>query len=209
MSFRKRSTLLAAGILALSVLSVEAATVSISSENSTALPSSTFIMLPASSTGNFIQSTTASVPNVQLSPFAGTAAFGTAYSSIASGSGFGSAIYNLASGSTIFAFLWGSPDSHNSLEFFSGADGTGSSLGVFTGTSLALATLGSGFDLVSFMATGGTIGSIKLSDSIAAFEYAGVSAIPIPSAALLFGTALFGMGFLGHRRRKTAKQFAA
>jgi hypothetical protein len=202
MGFRIHCAMLAAGILALSILSVEAATVSIVSENSTSLPTSTFVMAPASFSGNFIQTTTTSSTNVQLSPFAGTAQNGTAFSAISAGGGIGSAIYNLVSGTTAFSFLWGSPDLHNTVDFFSGANATGSLLGTFTGGSLLSATLGSGFDLVSFLATGGAIGSIRLSDTIAAFEYAGVSTVPLPPAALLFGTALVGMGLLRRRRRK-------
>ena len=201
---RHLSLTIAAAFVALSALSAQAATVSIIGENTTVMPTTTFIMPPASSVGNFIQSTTTTVPNVQKSPFEGTSSAGSAYSVVGSGSGFGSATYNMTGGTTAFTFLWGSPDTYNTLDFFSGANGTGSVLGTFTGASLALATLGSGFDVVSFMATGGTIGSFRMTDTTAAFEYAGVSPIPLPPAAALFGTALLGMMALRRKRRQQA-----
>jgi hypothetical protein len=205
MKLRLRCAAFAGAYLALSTLSVEAATVSIVGENSTGLPTATFVMPPASWIGNFIQSTTTSATNVQLSPFAGTGADGTPYSVLSAGGGFGSAIYNLTAGTTSFGLLWGSPDLHNTINFFSGADSTGSLLGSFSGASLLSATLGSGFDLVSFLVSGGTIGSIQLSDTTAAFEFTGVSAVPLPASILLFGSALLGLAALRKRRKFIAR----
>ena len=127
----------------------------------------------------------------------------------------GFAIYNFPTPLTTFSFLWGSPDSYNTIQFFALAGGAGSGSPIatiggtngnsFTGSNLANCC-GSGFDLVSFLATGGTIGSIELTDSgEAAFEYSNVATTPLPAALPLFAGGLGLMGLLGGRRKRKSK----
>jgi len=123
------------------------------------------------------------------------------------GSANGSATYNVNSSS--FTFLWGSPDSYNQVEFFSGANGTGSVLGTFNGADLACFASGAcednGFDLVTFLSSGGDIGSVVLNNStLHAFEFnVDPAATPLPSAIYLFGSVL-GVAFWMSRRRHSA-----
>jgi hypothetical protein len=199
------STALAAGILALFAFAHDASatTVSIGSQDTTTLPSEDVITTPTSDSGsNFIQSTTLSQPDYQLSPWADNYSITettAAYSVLDSAdgpSGTADAIYNLPSGTTTFSMLWGSPDSYNTIEFLSGSDGGGTTLATFTGSDLSNCC-GSGFDVVTFIATGGTIGSVELVNySTPAFEYSNIDPAPLPAALPLFAGGLALMGLL-------------
>jgi hypothetical protein len=225
MRARMYSTVAAVTVLAMSALVQQAGatTISISSQDTTVLPLTAFVTNPVSDSGppTFTLSTTQSIPGQQLSPFATdfsnpqtTLPFSVLNSALPSGgtSSPGFAIYNLSPNSTTFSLLWGSPDSYNTLQFFSalGGPGVGSTLlGTFTGTDLAIQS--TGFDLVSFLATGGTIGSVELSDSgSAAFEYANVSTggtlsqTPLPGALPLFAGGLGLIGLFSRRRKNKA-----
>lgn len=160
----------------------------------------------------FSQSVTGSISNVELSPYAfntGPGADGTlaqtnaAYSVLDAGGGAQSdAIYNLNSSS--FTLLWGSPDSYNEVEFFTGADAGGTLIAEFNGTDLTCYTTtctDTGFDLTTFTASGGLIGSVELIDTgTQAFEY-GIET-PLPAALLPFATGLVLIGFSARRRKR-------
>ena len=177
-----------------------ASTVTITSQDTTVLPSSAFVTAPNSFSGNFIPSTTGSIANVQRSPW-GDSDTTHAYSVLSSGGGIGSATYNL--GSSGFSFLWGSPDTYNVVTFWSLANGTGSILGTFTGSNLTPPATGAGFDFITFGVDTGTIGSVVLNDTgQAAFEYANVSATPLPSTWLMLLSGFAGFGFLAYRGTK-------
>jgi len=212
MKTRLYTAAIAASLVAAFAQSSSAATVSISSESYSGSPyaGTGFDTLASSSTGFFTQTTAGSIANVQRSPFASSS---TNYSAISNNAVYtaGSATYNYAAGLTSFSFLWGSPDSYNTVKFYSGQGGTGSVVGTFTGSSLADPTKGLGYDLVTFSAAGGTIGSVVLSDSgQPAFEYGNVTPTPLPAALPLFASAL-GIGgvFLRLRKKKAAKSQVA
>jgi len=136
---------------------------------------------------------TASESGVARSPFEDLPGGGAGlqFNSVRSGS----VIYNLAG--SLLTMVWGSPDSYNTLTFWTLPDGQGDSTSVI-GTAL-IPPYAIGAHLVTF-ALDGVFQSITLASSQAAFEYAGLTATPLPPALLLFGSALAGLGWLGRRR---------
>ncbi len=129
----------------------------------------------------------------------------------------GQITFDLGKPTTKVGFLWGSVDTEatrNLVSLYSGKDGTGSLLGQFNGSDVkaALTDLqaGSWYDKGSVYANitsdAGNIGSIVFSDTAGgnSFEFDKVSAVPLPGALPLFGTALFGLGMLARRRRVVA-----
>jgi len=208
-----------------------AATVSITAENYEGAPPVEGTPTPASVSGNFAQSVTSGMGGVDASPYSGyTGLTSSAFSVLGAGpvtlnSPVGSATYNVNSSS--FTFLWGSPDPWNEVTFFSGPDGTGSNLGTFTGTSLECYAEGpcrdTGWDLVTFTASSGDIGSVVLSNAdIIAFEFSipattvpvttnplPVATTPLPGALYLFGGALGGVFWLGRRKRRAVGSLTA
>jgi len=177
-----------------------ATTVSIVNQDTTVLPGSSVVTAAASSTGDFIQSTTGTVTNSRVSPFGDTT---SAYSVLSSTGAAGSATYNFAPGTTSLSFLWGSPDSYNSVMFFSGIGGTGTLLATFTGSDLTPSNPHFGFDLVTFLAAGGSFASVVLADSgQAAFEYANLAAAPLPAALPLYAAGVGVIGLLARRRKR-------
>ena len=138
------------------------------------------------------------------------------YNVISAGSnGKGTATYNLSAGATTYKLLWGSPDNYNNVLFYTGANDTGTLIGEINGDQLACYTGNTCKDtsasLVTFTATGTTIGFVELTDNgTAAFEFGTVSATPLPAALPLFATGLGLVGFLGQRRkRRTARTATA
>jgi hypothetical protein len=122
------------------------------------------------------------------------------------GDGGSSVTYNVNSSS--FTLLWGSPDTYNQVDFFSG----GLNLGEFTRTDLACGSSScnqTGFDLVTFTASSGEIGSVTLADTgPAAFEF-GIGVVPLPPAIYLFGSVLGGAFWLGRRKRSAVSSLGA
>jgi len=200
------------------------AAVVISGEDFTGNAPLTPVVTPSSSSGNFTQTVTGSVPGERTSPYInntdgntnapysvlGPAQFG------GPGPFTGTATYNI--NAPAVELLWGSPDLFNGVEFFSGQNGMGSPLGTFNGTNLACFSTTcdqTDFDLVTFTDTTGTIGSVVLSNSInghgnsPAFEFGGPTAIPLPPAIYLFGSVLGGAFWLGRRKRSTVSSLGA
>jgi hypothetical protein len=177
--------------------------VTIESEDTTTLPSFNFITTPDIVKGDFVLSTTGSVPGSRLSPFGDNT---TPYSAISSGGKGGAATYNLF-GATTFSFLWGSPDIYNKVAFFSDANGKGTKLAVFSGEDLSPPASRKGFDFVVFEASKGvTLGSVELFDPSGkpAFEFSDVdpTATPLPAALPLYAAGIGLMGLLGWRRKR-------
>ena len=225
---------LAVGLLWAFSQGASAATVSITAEDYEGTPPLVDTPTPASFSGNFLQIVTSGQGGVNASPYSGyTGVTGAAFSVLGAGnngSPIGSATYNVNSSS--FTLLWGSPDPWNQVEFFSGQDGTGSSLGTFTSTDLDCYAGLSGachdraWDLVTFTASSGDIGSVVLSNAdIIAFEFGilpgsttpppggttpppggttspPVGTTPLPGAIYLFGSVLGGAFWLGRRKRR-------
>jgi hypothetical protein len=197
-----------------------AATASIASESASPTQStatSSTIATPFSTSGVFDVSTTGSVPFQQQSPFT-TAVPYSVISGIAGGTSpadEGSAVYNIAAGVTSISVLWGSPDAYNSIIFFTGGAttggvGTGSPVATFTGSSLADATKGEGYDIVTFDISG--VSSVEFADNgQAAFEYADLNldVTPIPAALPLFASGLLLIGFFAWRKKGNAFAMSA
>lgn len=164
---------------------------------------------------NYAEGVTDSVGGLRLSPFAGTSADGRPYDVVYGNDsddfGFGtggiSALYSPTQffGSNgeagVFKFLDGSPDDYNYLVFFNSTTNTITKL---SGGQIAPVT-GSGFQVVTLTGLGAydTVGFGSLNQN--AFEYAALSAVPLPASAPLFGAALLGLAGLGYGlKRKTA-----
>lgn len=215
MTKRFYSAALTVSALALLSFTCSANATSISFAESNVLPSPVSNPAPTSSFGTFSDTETTSTTNVQLSPYQGTGDYGDQYSVLDGKLGGGipdsTATYNQATGTDVFSFLWGSPDSYNTVNFYSGVSGGGTLIASISGSALHDDTPGSGYDFVTFTASGGTIGSVILEDAgSAAFEYAdqtlsGMTAeTPIPAALPLFAGGL-GLVALFSRRRKQNK----
>lgn len=154
--------------------------------------------IPDSSTPDVFTDRTTSDPGVYKSPFEGTSAYGSLFTSI---EGNGTATFN-ATGNQL-SLIWGSPDTYNQLSFYSGANAGGDLLGTVTGSSINPAN-GTGF---SYVTIGGldTFGSFKLINNPGtnAFEVStfNVSSVPLPAGLPMFGGALLCLGGLALLRR--------
>jgi hypothetical protein len=142
-----------------------------------------------------------STDGVFRSPWQGTGFESLGYTSVRNGT----AGYNLTGNN--LSLFWGSPDTYNTLTLWTGVGGTGDSVSL-TGSLVDLpgGTLGLGHHLVSIL-TDVVFRSVTLSSTQAAFEFANLTATPIPAALPLFATGLGLMGWLG-RRRKRAQSVA-
>lgn len=122
----------------------------------------------------------------------------------------GTATFELAKGMTSFSFLWGSIDDYNKIIVTAG-EGTKSNpyhtytiegkdliqnaaLGITEGVTTKYFTL---TDLA-------TIKSIVFKSCCDAFEIARLSVVPLPAAALLFGTAIAGAAAVRRRKKNNA-----
>jgi hypothetical protein len=187
-----------ATICGLCAFSGQASAVTIAADDTVTVPGASFNPTPASSSGFSVL--TASIPNVDLSPFAGTPQDGLAYSAVQMG---GQALYNISGNS--LSMFWGSPDTFNTIKFFAGPGETGGTVGTFTGSSLSAFPgfqFSNGHDLVTFA---GTFGSVLFQSSGQAFEYtlaADPLATPLPAALPLYAAGIGVMGLLGRRRRR-------
>jgi hypothetical protein len=182
-----------------------------------------FTVLPNDQSPTFVQNVSGSIGGVERSPYElnnnGNA--GAFYSVLAPGGQVGSATatYNFVAGTTVFALLWGSPDTYNNVAFFNGPDGTGGQIGsTLAGSNLACYPSNCtqlAWDVVTFTASGGTFGSVVLTDTgQAAFEFGlrvgtNQGETPLPAAFWLFGTVIAGTaGASRMRRRRRQLQLA-
>ena len=182
-----------------------------------------FTVAPSDSTPTFVQNVSGSVATVERSPYElnNNGLAGAFYSVLAPGGQptFANATYNFAADTTVFALLWGSPDTYNNVAFYNGPNGTGGLIG----TSLAGSDLSCypnnctqlAWDVVTFTASGGTFGSVILTDTgPAAFEFGlrvgtNQGETPLPAAFWLFGTVIAGTaGASRMRRRRRQLQLA-
>ena len=151
---------------------------------------------------------------VHAAPYTGSAQETTTYFYAPTG---GSVTFDLGKPATEIGFLWGSVDTEtgrNQVTLYSGKDGTGSKIGQFDGSNVksALPSLvagnwySGGSVWANITSTSGDIGSVVFSDNRGgnSFEFDKVSAVPLPGALPLFGTALLGLGMLARRRRVVA-----
>ena len=109
----------------------------------------------------------------------------------------GTAGYNLTG--NVLSLFWGSVDTYNTLTFFTGVGGSGTSA-IFSTALLGL-PMTTGHHLVRIL-TDEVFRSVTISSSQAAFEFANLTATPIPAALPLFATGLGLMGWLARRRKR-------
>jgi len=111
--------------------------------------------------------------------------------------------------SAIFNFTSSGPAPQMDLFSFTAADESNLGLGGALGSHIAAATLaalppslggGTGYVLSAFL-TGGQVYALRIGATPGANSYAGqISAVPLPGAALLFGSALMGAGVMGRKK---------
>ena len=132
-------------------------------------------------------------------PFENTPLENTApYNSVSSGA---TATYHFGPRSSL-SLLWGSPDDYNHIDFFLG----GSLLDTVSGDNPMIVPPGvAGLGFVNVTITGIKFDKIVLrSVGSDAFEYANLSAIPLPAAAWMMLSALAGLGFVARRKKAAA-----
>lgn len=80
--------------------------------------------------------------------------------------------------------------------------------GTQVGGTVNIADIGSGANaFLTAIALGGLVDTFTLTSTAGIFQFkqfevSGLSAVPLPSAAMLFGSAIVGLGLLSRRRRK-------
>ncbi len=107
----------------------------------------------------------------------------------ASAAGFGSGV-------NTFSFVWGTPDTYNSLTF-----DTASGIKSFDGSVLGGIANGGG----SYFATVSGLGvysSTTFASQQNSFEFAAVSAVPLPASAPMFGAALLALAGFSYAMRR-------
>ena len=108
-------------------------------------------------------------------------------------------------GSGSFTFLYGSPDSYNTLQFL---DLAGNVITSFTGSQLTNPNTptGLGYQLTTISAEGFNYSAVRFETTQNSFEFAAVSAVPLPASAPMFGAALLALGAIGYgvKRKKAA-----
>ena len=134
-------------------------------------------------------------PPRHRSPFEETSLYGIAeYSSVSANS---SATYNIT-GDAI-KLLWGSPDRYNYIDFF---NAEGGQIGTVDGTQIEKPPSGRGLVDVTIFSDETFARFTLRSENSDAFEYAGLSVVPLPAAAWLFGSALLALAGFNSRKRK-------
>ena len=153
--------------------------------------------------GAVYENVAGSVSGLRRSPYDTSAALrDTAlYTSV---SGSATAEYEFGSSRSLLSLLWGSPDQYNVLEFFLGdvLQGTVGGAQVASQTGVPA---GRGYGFVTV--TGLKFDSVKFSNNPRsnAFEFAGLSAVPLPGAVWLFGSFLLGLAGYNSRKRRVRR----
>jgi hypothetical protein len=123
----------------------------------------------------------------------------------------GTATFNVLKGNDILNFVWGSASDSNTVSFYTGHNGTGTLIGTVTTADLlaAQAAATAGFtnvgnnmnpgELISIL-TSVDFKSVVFSSGQEAFEFASVSAVPLPASASLFLLAMAGLMVYSYRR---------
>ena len=103
-------------------------------------------------------------------------------------------------GSGTFSFIWGTPDSYNGLSF-----DTNSGTKSFDGSVLGSFANGGGSYFATVSGLGQYYSTTFTTGQQNAFEFAAVSAVPLPASAPMFGAALLAVGLVGYgvKRKKT------
>jgi len=111
------------------------------------------------------------------------------------------------SGQTSLSFLWGSVDDYNVLQFLDQGGNVFDSVSPDALFNLG-ADEGSGAAFVIIQGFAQPFFGIRFGSDTNAFEFSNIAttAVPIPPALLLFGSALAGLGYLMRRRRETGPQ---
>jgi hypothetical protein len=161
------------------------------------------VTVPTASNGFYVEDFTvgsthvdfvnSSLVNEYRSPWQGTIYDTLNYTSVRNGT----AGYNIAG--TSLSFFWGSPDPWNTLTFWTGVGGAGNSVSL-SGSVVGLPQ-SIGHHLVQIL-TDQVFRSITIASSQPAFEFANLTATPIPAALPLFVTGLGVMGWLARRRKR-------
>ena len=163
---------------------------------SSTLPSAPYTSpVPTTFTGTVFTNLTTSLGGVYRSPFEGTSAPNSLFTSV---EGDATATFNLSG--NVLSLIWGSPDTYNQLKFFSGVNGGGTLLDTILGSTINPAN-GTGFSYVTVSGIG-NFNSVVLDNvpNSNAFEVStfAVSSVPLPASLPLFGGALLALAGFGY-----------
>jgi hypothetical protein len=162
---------------------------------------------------------TGSIGDVTRSPFDGSGGDNSspanwedlAYFAVGPSNAPSPALLEFATGQTSLTFLWGSVDDYNTVTFLDAASTVLFSINSddLLAAAPPVVQFGIGAALVRIFGFDTPFFGIQFSSSKNAFEFSNIvttTAVPIPPALLLFGSALAGLGYLMRRRRDTGPQ---
>ncbi|TNE37998.1 MAG: hypothetical protein EP348_05380 [Alphaproteobacteria bacterium] len=152
-----------------------------------------------SAVGNVYENLTTSSDGVYRSPWEGTNLDGTGTFTSVSGDSYASYVFDSAISAV--SFIWGSVDNYNGLEFYNNGTWVDALYG--DDSQLDTAQKTTGFILATVVADG-LFDEVRFLSDSNAFEFANLSAVPLPAALPLYGAGLAVMGFAGWRKRRKA-----